>query len=83
MRLVVVDYTDQAALTEQLKGIDVVVSAVVFNALQDQIPLAAAAKEAGVKRFVPCFFGSPMPRGLHNLYDNVSCTDSHFRHQIC
>ncbi|KAF4776372.1 isoflavone reductase [Colletotrichum scovillei] len=52
-------------IANQLTGHEVVVSAIVADKLLDQIPLANAAKKAGVKRFVPCFFGTVMPgRGM-------------------
>lgn len=35
-----------------LTGIDVVISAIYFDNLDEEIPLANAAKAAGVKRFV-------------------------------
>lgn len=59
------------ALADILTGIDVVISCVPFSALQDQIPFAEAAKEAGVKRFVPCNFANPAPRGVAWLIDQV------------
>lgn len=34
-----------------------------------QIPLAKAAKVAGIKRFVPCAFATPMPVGVHQSRD--------------
>ncbi|ODM22798.1 hypothetical protein SI65_00387 [Aspergillus cristatus] len=39
-------------LVELLTGIDVVISAIYFDNLDEEIPLANAAKAAGVKRFV-------------------------------
>ncbi|RAH81521.1 NAD(P)-binding protein [Aspergillus japonicus CBS 114.51] len=41
-----------APLIDLLQGIDVVISAIHFDALADEIPLADAAKAAGVQRFV-------------------------------
>jgi hypothetical protein len=38
-------------LLELHSGIDVVISTIFFNSLDDEIPLADAAKAAGVKRF--------------------------------
>lgn len=40
--------------------------------LMDERGLATAAKKAGVKRYVPCFYASVMPRGVQTLRDNVS-----------
>ncbi|KAM0343777.1 hypothetical protein ACHAPU_008205 [Fusarium lateritium] len=54
----------QGELLAALKGIDVVVSAIYYQALDDEIPLSNAAKAAGVKRYVPCFFATIAPRGV-------------------
>jgi hypothetical protein len=54
-----------------LSGVDVVISCIVFTALEEQVHLAEAAKAAGVKRFVPCNFGTPAPRGVMLLDDRV------------
>ncbi|KAK4935256.1 hypothetical protein LTR66_015480 [Elasticomyces elasticus] len=52
-------------LTEVLSGIDVVISAIFFGSLGDEIPLANAAKAAGVKRFVQSAFMVVVPpRGV-------------------
>ncbi|KAK1622679.1 isoflavone reductase [Colletotrichum phormii] len=60
-------------IANQLTGHEVVVSAIVADKLLGQIPLANAAKKAGVKRFVPCFFGTVMPgRGMLWFRDQVS-----------
>ncbi|TDZ35061.1 Isoflavone reductase-like protein A622 [Colletotrichum spinosum] len=57
-------------IIKQISGVDTVISAIVANSLLDQIPLANAAKKAGVKRFVPCHFGTVMPeRGILGLRD--------------
>lgn len=59
----------QEDLIQILTGIDVVISCIVYTNLDDQIPLAEAAKKAGVKRFVPCDFSTPAPRGVMLLRD--------------
>ncbi|KAI1455917.1 NAD(P)-binding protein [Annulohypoxylon moriforme] len=56
-------------LVKILTGADVVISCIVYTSLNDQIPLVEAAKEAGVKRFVPCDFGTPAPRGVMIMRD--------------
>ncbi|KAL2013598.1 hypothetical protein VTN00DRAFT_1123 [Thermoascus crustaceus] len=50
-------------LLNALSGIDVVVCSVGPADQPDQIPLARAAKKAGVKRFVPCGFITVAPPG--------------------
>ncbi|OLN86674.1 Isoflavone reductase A622-like protein 2 [Colletotrichum chlorophyti] len=65
-------------LTKQLTGIDVVISTILSSELRDEIPLANAAKKAGVKRFVPCFFGPVMPgRGMVWFRDDKENTLNH------
>ncbi|EIW55885.1 NAD-P-binding protein [Trametes versicolor FP-101664 SS1] len=64
------DLTDGVAkLTEALAGVDVVISAVVAWSILAQKDLIRAAKEVGVKRIVPCDFGTPGKRGVRELTD--------------
>jgi uncharacterized protein YbjT (DUF2867 family) len=58
-RIVQVDYNDDAAVTTALKGVDAVVSTLGFAGLQLQVPIAKAAKAAGVQLFAPSEFGGP------------------------
>jgi hypothetical protein len=58
-----------------LTGADVVISAVNAAVLRKQIYLANAAKEAGVGRFIPCFFATACPpRGVMQLREIVKRT---------
>lgn len=67
----------QDALVKVLEGVDVIVSTIAPWALHDQIPLADAAKAAGVKRFVPCCFGTVCaPRGVMALREAVCSSKS-------
>jgi uncharacterized protein YbjT (DUF2867 family) len=60
-------------LEKVLQGIDVVISCVGSAEQQDQIPLANAAKRAGVQRFIPCgFITVAPPGGIMWLRDEVS-----------
>ncbi|KAE8162891.1 NAD(P)-binding protein [Aspergillus tamarii] len=57
-------------LVEILTGIDVVISAIYFNSLDDEYPLADAAKAAGVKRFVQSALMIVIPpRGVVSFRD--------------
>ncbi|KAI0321735.1 NAD-P-binding protein [Amylostereum chailletii] len=58
-KVISVDYNDQASLTKALAGVDVLVSTIAGPALPIQVPLAEAAKAAGVQLFVPSEFGNP------------------------
>jgi hypothetical protein len=55
----------------QLKGIDVLISCITWEHLHPQIPWIEAAKEAGVKRFVPSEWVSPAPKGVIDIKDKV------------
>lgn len=61
-------------LIEVLAGVDVVISAIFFGSLADEIPLANAAKAAGVKRFVQSAFMVVVPpRGVVDFREKVTC----------
>ena len=57
--MIPVDYSDKESVKSALSGIDVVVSTIAQAALGLQEGIAEAAKEAGVKLFVPSEFGTP------------------------
>lgn len=60
-------------LVSLLKGADVVISSINATVLLDQIPLADAAKKAGVGRFIPCTFATACPpTGVMKLRETVS-----------
>lgn len=60
-------------LVNLLKGTDVVISSINATALLDQIPLADAAKKAGVGRFIPCTYATACPpTGVMILRETVS-----------
>lgn len=59
-------------LAKLLTGIDVLIATMNATGLMSQIQLANAAKAAGVKRFVPCFFATAAPpKGMLLLRDTV------------
>ena len=60
-----VDYTDATALASILEkhNVEVVISALAYGALAAQRHIADAAKEAGVKLFVPSEYGMPTEGG--------------------
>jgi uncharacterized protein YbjT (DUF2867 family) len=52
-----VDYSDKQSIKDALDGVDVVICTIANPALGMQVGIAQAAKEAGVKLFVPSEFG--------------------------
>lgn len=59
-------------LVDILKGVDIVLSTIHYQSLNDEIFLSNAAKAAGVQRYVPCFWATVGPRGIMQLRDAVS-----------
>lgn len=64
-KIATADYTDVKAVASILREhkVEVVISAVAYGALPSQSAIADAAKEAGVKLFVPSEFGLPTEGG--------------------
>ncbi|WQF79284.1 Putative NmrA-like domain, NAD(P)-binding domain superfamily [Colletotrichum destructivum] len=62
-------------LAAQLQGVDVLISCLLMN----ETLLADAAKKAGVKRFVPCWWATVMPRGFLSLRDGKEALLDHIR----
>lgn len=51
---------------------DVVISTIYGGSVLDEIPLINACKDAGVKRYLPCFFATvAAPKGALLLRDMV------------
>ena len=56
-KVIQVDYSNKESIKSALAGIDVVNSTITMSALDVQTRIAEAAKEVGVKLFVPSEFG--------------------------
>ncbi|TDZ58280.1 putative pinoresinol-lariciresinol reductase 3 [Colletotrichum trifolii] len=65
----------EAEVAAQLKGTDVL----IVCCLVDELALANAAKKAGVKRYIPCFYATVMPRGVQTLRDNKELVLDHIQ----
>jgi uncharacterized protein YbjT (DUF2867 family) len=71
-----VDYSNKESIKSALSGIDVVILTITATTLDMQAGIAEAAKEAGIKLFVPSEFGgvsqgatqglSSVKAGIHN-----------------
>lgn len=59
-------------LDKLFDGAEIVISTCHYTSIPSQTVLVDAAKRAGVKRFIPCDFGTPAPRGVMGLRDGVS-----------
>ncbi|GFG11759.1 NAD(P)-binding protein, partial [Aspergillus udagawae] len=67
-------------LVDLLSNIEVVISAIYWGSLDDEIPLATAAKAAGVKRFVQSAYNIPVAaRGVTHLRDKKEVILSHIQ----
>ncbi|KAH9041841.1 hypothetical protein EDB84DRAFT_1559599 [Lactarius hengduanensis] len=58
-KLIPVDYSDKESIKNALVGVDVVISTIAGAALDLQPGIAQAAKEVGVKLFIPSEFTGP------------------------
>ncbi|KAH9172144.1 NAD-P-binding protein [Lactarius sanguifluus] len=58
-KLIPVNYSDKESIKTALVGVDVVISTIAPEVLDLQAEIAQAAKEVGVKLFVPSEFGGP------------------------
>lgn len=67
-KLVTVDYSNKESIKKALTGVDVVISTLPGTALDVQPGIAEAAKEAGVKLFVPSEFGGPTEGATEGLF---------------
>ncbi|KAH8985837.1 NAD-P-binding protein [Lactarius hatsudake] len=57
-KVVAVDYSNKESIKNALTGVDVVICTISRTALDLQAGIAAAAKETGVKLFIPSEFGN-------------------------
>ncbi|THH04407.1 hypothetical protein EW145_g5541 [Phellinidium pouzarii] len=69
IRLVDFEKSSSEQLAEVLNGVDIVISTIEWTQLQLQRPLIDASKKAGVKRFIPCDWGTAGAHGIRNLHD--------------
>ena len=67
-KVIPVDYSDKESIKGALAGIDVVISTIGAVALGLQPGIAEAAKEAGVKLFIPSEFGGPTEGTTEGLF---------------
>jgi uncharacterized protein YbjT (DUF2867 family) len=56
-KVIQVDYSNEGSIQHALTGVDVVISTIPGAAVDIQVKIATAAKNVGVKLFVPSEFG--------------------------
>lgn len=66
--MVQVDYSSEESLKHALAGVHVVISTVSVGALDVQLKVVAAGKEAGVQLLVPSDFGGMLSDATKGLY---------------
>lgn len=71
IRIVDLEASSVEQLQEQLKDVHTVISAIEWTQFQLQTPLINASKNAGVKRFIPCDWGTACVPGVRYLFDQV------------
>jgi hypothetical protein len=62
-KVIQVDYSNDESIKHALTGVDVAISTISGTAVDVQVKIAVAAKEAGVKLFVPSEFGGVTVEG--------------------
>ena len=64
----VIDYDSSSSIIAALTGVDVVISTVGFAGIAKQVNAVIAAKQAGVKLFVPSDFGTDTEGEIEGLF---------------
>lgn len=82
IRIVDLEASSVEQLQEQLKDVDIVISAIEWTQFHLQTPLINASKNAGVKRFIPCPFGTACLAGVRYLFDQARAITSSSRSSI-
>ena len=67
-KLILVDYSDKESIMSALAGINVIISTIASVALRLQAGIAKAAKEVGVKLFIPSEFRGPTEGATEGLF---------------
>jgi len=67
-KVIPVDYANKESLKSALTGIDVVISTIGATGFGLQVGIAEAAKEVGVKLFVPSEFGGPTEGATEGVF---------------
>ncbi|KZT66152.1 NAD(P)-binding protein [Daedalea quercina L-15889] len=57
-------------LSEYVEGVNILLSTVSALAIEEQKSILKAAVDAGVKRIIPCDFGTPGGKGVRGLHDS-------------
>lgn len=69
VHIIDIDSSSHEQLVNELRGVDAVISTLFPSELQK--PLAKAAKEAGVTRFIPSDWASACVPGIMRIHDMV------------
>lgn len=77
--LTIVDYSDESTILTAFKGVEVVVTAVAFTALEKQKDLVKAAKAAGVKLFVPTEYSIPADHTTTGIWSTKTHLNTWFK----
>jgi len=78
-KVVAVDYSNKDSVKKALHGVDVVICTIAGTAVDLQAGIAAAAKEAGVKLFVPSEFGNVSEGETKGLFGQKAVTQNQMK----
>ena len=77
--MVPVDYSSKESIRNALTGVDVIICTISAEALDLQGKIAEAAKEAGVRLFVPSEFGGVSEGETQGLFGQKATIQSQLR----
>jgi uncharacterized protein YbjT (DUF2867 family) len=78
-KVVPVDYSSKESIRNALTGVDVVICTISAEALDLQGKIAEAAKEAGVRLFVPSEFGGVSEGETQGMFGQKATIQSQLR----
>ncbi|KAH9980936.1 NAD-P-binding protein [Lactifluus volemus] len=78
-KVIPVDYSNKQSVKDALAGVDVVICTIATAALGAQAGIAQAAKEAGVKLFVPSEFGGLTARATEGVVGQKAWVHDHLK----
>jgi len=77
--LAVVNYSDESTVLAAFEGVEVVITAIAFEALEKQKGLVKAAKAAGVKLFVPTEYSIPSDTTTTGIWSTKTHLNTWFK----
>ena len=78
-QLTIIDHSDESTILAAFRGIEIVITAIAFDALEKQKGLIEAAKAAGVKLFVPTEYSVPADHTTTGIWSTKTHLNNWFK----